>query len=140
MHWICWKYYILRSDYKIWFWKCDTVINNKPISWSQNRCGLSRLTAVKSSTPDFITWLRESQFMNVLFIRIEILTPYKIAFWKCLKISFITIFAVSSDLHNYFMTEFLGISLYSSYIQSFILIHIQNKSVYILSCYDILLN
>ena len=68
---------ILTSDYKIRFWKCDTVINNKPISWSQNRCGLSRANRgeiLNTWLKLWATWIHESHFMNVPFIKIEIST------------------------------------------------------------------
>ena len=71
------EFNILTSDYKIRFWKCDTVINNKPISWSQNRCGLSRANRgeiLNTWLKLWVTWIHESHFMNVPFIKIEILT------------------------------------------------------------------
>lgn len=71
------EFNILTSDYKIRFWKCDTVINNKPISWSQNRCGLSRANRgeiLNTWLKLWVTWIYESHFMNVPFIKIEILT------------------------------------------------------------------
>ena len=65
----------------------------------------------------FITWLHESQFMNVLFIRIEIL--------KCH-------FAFS-------LSQYISSSTYHVFRRT-LDVNIQNKSVYNIHCYDISLN